>query len=568
MNAPTPEEAREALDKLVVYANNGWGSACPGEVDTLRRFIDAHSAPAQERQRINELLQAIREKWVASNGKDSISVSVLDTIAEVIADGSYVKAHSAPVQSIPDCKVVDVGFRWHSDTQEHIPHVLVQFTPVPANSPADACGSGAACLYKDAQIERLQELVGRGQPEPVAPEVGEGWEALAWQLCADENGEDACNELVWEGGPIPEPWGDRWLKYEGEAKRMIALVSKHASPHPAQPEPAAWVPVAERMPKSGVTVLACYTNRAGNVRRIRAEWVAAKTIESDDDSEIGEYDEATDCCYDPEGWYEKIDNWGDYSSVVVNEGEVTHWMPLPAHPDTSPPPAQPATPQGDAKDWTEVDLWAEIYRLRAAVKGPEGYDSWQDAATAERIRRVKAEAAQPAQAVTDDMVNRFLGWQLPKDFHPDGGISFDGRKDDEWNKDKTWPIGTNLLTAYQARAMLEHVIGAAQPAQAEPRPDMADAYVGAREDLATWKRRALAAEEQTRHLAAALAEEVNGPTFMGEPVLAQPKREPLTDDDITRLAESEGWHIWHEDVLREALSFGHAVVRLTLGEQG
>ena len=46
-----------------------------------------------------------------------------------------------------------------------------------------------------------------------------------------------------------------------------------------------------------------------------------------------------------------------------------------------------------AKDvlMTEVDMWAEIYRLREAVKGPEGYDSWQDAATAERCRRVKAE---------------------------------------------------------------------------------------------------------------------------------------------------------------------------------
>ena len=55
-------------------------------------------------------------------------------------------------------------------------------------------------------------------------------------------------------------------------------------------------------------------------------------IESDDDSEISEYDEATDCCYTPEGWYEKIDNWGDYSSVAVVEGEVTHWMPLPAPP--------------------------------------------------------------------------------------------------------------------------------------------------------------------------------------------------------------------------------------------
>lgn len=116
-----------------------------------------------------------------------------------------------------------------------------------------------------------------------------------------------------------------------------------------QGEPVAWVPVAERMPKSGVTVLACYTNRYGNVRRIRAEWVAAKTIESDGDCEIGEYDEATDCCYDPEGWYEKIDNWDDYSSVVVNEGEVTHWMALPAPPDASPPPAQPATV--DCEHW-------------------------------------------------------------------------------------------------------------------------------------------------------------------------------------------------------------------------
>lgn len=58
---------------------------------------------------------------------------------------------------------------------------------------------------------------------------GEGWESLAWELCADENGEDACNELIWEGGAIPEPWGERWLKYEGEAKRLIALVRKHAA---------------------------------------------------------------------------------------------------------------------------------------------------------------------------------------------------------------------------------------------------------------------------------------------------------------------------------------------------
>jgi len=43
-------------------------------------------------------------------------------------------------------------------------------------------------------------------------------------------------------------------------------------------------------------------------------------------------------------------------------------------------------------------LWAEIWRLRHAVKGPDGYATWQDAATAERLRRVKAEQALAAQA--------------------------------------------------------------------------------------------------------------------------------------------------------------------------
>jgi hypothetical protein len=38
-------------------------------------------------------------------------------------------------------------------------------------------------------------------------------------------------------------------------------------------------------------------------------------------------------------------------------------------------------------------LWAEIARLRAATWGPHGYSSWQEAATAERIRRVEAERA-------------------------------------------------------------------------------------------------------------------------------------------------------------------------------
>lgn len=105
---------------------------------------------------------------------------------------------------------------------------------------------------------------------------------------------------------------------------------------PPQREPQ-WVPVAERLPPSGQTVLACYMNRAGRMRRIRAEWIAAKSVESNSEhSDIGVYDEATDTFYDPEGWYERIDNWGDYSAVGVCEGDVTHWMPLPDAPASAP----------------------------------------------------------------------------------------------------------------------------------------------------------------------------------------------------------------------------------------
>lgn len=60
--------------------------------------------------------------------------------------------------------------------------------------------------------------------------------------------------------------------------------------------------------------------------------------------------------------------------------------------------------------------------------------------------------------VTEEMLNRFLGWRLPEGFCPDCGISFDGRKDDQWNKNKTWPTGTNLLSSDQARQMLEYVL--------------------------------------------------------------------------------------------------------------
>lgn len=56
----------------------------------------------------------------------------------------------------------------------------------------------------------------------------------------------------------------------------------------------------------------------------------------------------------------------------------------------------------DEKDWLAGDLWAEINRLRAAVAGPDGFATWQEAATAERVKRVRVEAERDALAAERD----------------------------------------------------------------------------------------------------------------------------------------------------------------------
>ena len=95
---------------------------------------------------------------------------------------------------------------------------------------ADAYGHEHAAQDMRAMLTAPQQEA----QEPCGWDGAEEWEKLAWHLCAEENGEDACHELIWEGGPMPEPWGDRWLKYEGEARRMIALVRTHVpAPRPA-----------------------------------------------------------------------------------------------------------------------------------------------------------------------------------------------------------------------------------------------------------------------------------------------------------------------------------------------
>lgn len=62
------------------------------------------------------------------------------------------------------------------------------------------------------------------------------------------------------------------------------------------------------------------------------------------------------------------------------------------------------------------------------------------------------------------MVNRFLAWRLPKNFHPDGGVFFEpvGNKGTPYEYIRA-PVGTNLLDASQATAMVRHMLEGLPP---------------------------------------------------------------------------------------------------------
>lgn len=59
-----------------------------------------------------------------------------------------------------------------------------------------------------------------------------------------------------------------------------------------------------------------------------------------------------------------------------------------------------------------------------------------------------------------EMVNRFLGWKLPEDFNPDGGIYFKpiGNPGTSFEFKRN-PTGTNLFNATQATTMVRYMFG-------------------------------------------------------------------------------------------------------------
>lgn len=82
------------------------------------------------------------------------------------------------------------------------------------------------------------------------------------------------------------------------------------------------------------------------------------------------------------------------------------------------------------------------------------YDAW--------LKVQEAADAFDADEQVRKMVSRFLGWKLPTDFSPDAGISFKAEFNEHADHPmKHQPTGTNLLTADQARGMVEFMLSKA-----------------------------------------------------------------------------------------------------------
>ena len=101
------------------------------------------------------------------------------------------------------------------------------------------------------------------------------------------------------------------------------LMRPVAAPQPALS--AGWVSLPGALPKPRTPVLL----DIGKKYPIRAQWAPKGYLESTGDGDFGEYNEASDTYYWPEGWYE----WNQHEETHWAVSETPRaWQPLPPSP--------------------------------------------------------------------------------------------------------------------------------------------------------------------------------------------------------------------------------------------
>ena len=109
------------------------------------------------------------------------------------------------------------------------------------------------------------------------------------------------------------------------AVQLVEVGTSAAELHPSPQEGmvGGWIALPGTLPEPGVPVLL----DIGKKYPIRAMWAAKHTVPAaGDDTDWGEYDEATDQYWCPEGWYE----WNEHEEIHWAVTETPRaWAPLP-----------------------------------------------------------------------------------------------------------------------------------------------------------------------------------------------------------------------------------------------
>jgi len=267
-------------------------------------------------------------------------------------------------------------------------------------------------------------------------------------------------QTYWRQADSEYPWC--WEKADATRAKFDTLVAETLAEHDAQPAQAA-------QPKT----LAIFT--ANQAQMLLDSFGGSPATYALIDCKAGECAPLDDGSPSPAGLYVYDLNCPEEGVIYLGDEDE----------DSEPRSEQPEKPPFVLERWG-FPVAQSKYRLERMADGY--WTPWhiaQQALADTRARmqyefdKARAQAAQPV-GVPDvgAMVDRFLSWPLPKDFAPDCWISF-RHTPDARGYAPTWPIGTNLFTADQAKAMFEYVLaGKALEAARAQEPDAARAAEG------------------------------------------------------------------------------------------
>ena len=149
--------------------------------------------------------------------------------------------------------------------------------------------------------------------------------------------DDAIQEYIKDGYILAEP--NEYVKdgtltvqmptiKEAKAIDKIVVYADTYKQEYSLPKVGEWISVKKRLPKVDKPVLISAKNNYYKYVCV-GKWVEKYSVEDEgEEFDFADYNEENDTYYYPEGWYECIYNWGDYSDVFISD-EVIAWQLLP-----------------------------------------------------------------------------------------------------------------------------------------------------------------------------------------------------------------------------------------------